>query len=130
MNRPRKHHILPIFYLAGFTDTRTRSGRIHVFDYFRNTRYRANPNQVANEREFYRIYERGYDPYGIERNLAELEKEVAPVLYRVVESGNISRGRRIRGDTLFSCATSCPRSCCSRKALHLNPANNDRENRS
>jgi hypothetical protein len=87
MNRPRRHHILPVFYLAGFTDTGTRNGRVCVFDYFRNTRYRANPNQVANEREFYRIYERGYDPYVVERNLAQFEKECAPVLYRVIETG-------------------------------------------
>ena len=95
MNRPQRHHILPIFYLAGFTDTGTRKGRIHVFDYFRNARYHSNPNQVANEREFYRIYERGYHPYVVERDLAQLENELAPVLYRVVETGIFHGGEEL-----------------------------------
>jgi hypothetical protein len=95
MNRPQSHHILPVFYLAGFTDTGTRDGRIHVFDYFHHTRYSANPNRVANEREFYRMYEPGTDPYEVERDLARVENECAPVLYRVVETGKFHGGEEL-----------------------------------
>src|SRR3989304_6060987 len=87
MNRPRRHHLLPVFYLAGFTDTGLRDGQIYVFDYRRNQHYRSVPKNIANERDFYRLSEPECDPFVIERNMAQIETEFAPVLYRVVETG-------------------------------------------
>jgi len=85
MSEPRQHHILPEFYLAGFTDTGTRDGMLHVFDYRRGKRYRAKPRQVARERDFYRVYEPGYHPNVIENDFAALESELAPALRRVLK---------------------------------------------
>ncbi len=31
-NRPRKHHYVPQFYLAGFSDDRTAEGNLNVLD--------------------------------------------------------------------------------------------------
>jgi hypothetical protein len=95
MSTPRRHHLLPEFYLAGFTDTGTKDGFVHVFDYFNRKRYRAKPRQIANERDFYRINEPNEDPYRMERELAELEGEVAPVLRRVLETGIFHGGTEL-----------------------------------
>ncbi len=95
MSEPRQHHILPAFYLAGFTDTGTRQGKLHVFDYARGRRYRARPDQVARERDFYRVYEPGYDPNVVEQDLGELENYVAPILQRVCTAGTIRRGEEL-----------------------------------
>lgn len=91
MVEPRQHHILPAFYLAGFTDTGTRDGTLRVFDYSRKLRYAAKPEKVARERDFYRIYKPGLDGYAVERDLlARLEGELAPVLRRVSETEKAS----------------------------------------
>ncbi len=86
MSEPRQHHLLPEFYLAGFTDTGTRSGMLHIFDYRRAKTYRARPKQAACERDFYRIEVPGEDRYVIEKDLSRLEGELAPTLRRVSET--------------------------------------------
>jgi hypothetical protein len=86
MSEPRQHHLLPEFYLAGFTDTGTRDGMLHVFDHRRGRRYRARPRQVARERDFYRIEVPGEDRNVIEKELSRLEGALAPTLSRVTET--------------------------------------------
>ena len=68
MSEPRQHHLLPEFYLAGFTDTGTRDGMLHVSDYRRSRRYRVRPGQAARERDFYRIEVPGEDRNVIEKD--------------------------------------------------------------
>ena len=48
---PRNHHIVPQFYLAGFTDTDMDDGTLYVYDYFRAKSYRASPKQACRERD-------------------------------------------------------------------------------
>ncbi len=86
MSEPRQHHILPEFYLAGFTDTGTTDGMLYVFDYRRGKRYRVRPREAAHERDFYRIEVRGEDQNVIEKDLSRLEGELAPTLRRVTDT--------------------------------------------
>ncbi len=91
LEEPRQHHVIPAFYLAGFTDTGTKDGRLHVFDYTRKRRYSLKPEKVARERDFYRIFKPGLDGYAVEKDLlSRLETELAPVLRRVSESNMAS----------------------------------------
>lgn len=89
MSEPRQHHILPAFYLAGFTDDGTIDGTLHVFDYRRRKRYSARPRRVGRERDFYRVYEPNTDPYITEKDLAVLEGQLASDLSRVLRAGTI-----------------------------------------
>jgi hypothetical protein len=80
-----------VFYLAGFTDTGTKDGTLHVFDYARKRTYASKPEKVARERDFYRIYKPGLDEYAIEKDVwARLEGAVAPVLRRVSDTDTAS----------------------------------------
>lgn len=90
MSEPRQHHVLPEFYLAGFTDTGTKSGMLHVFDQRRRKRYRAKPGQAARECDFYRIETPGEDRNVIEKDLSLLEGALAPTLRRVTETDVVS----------------------------------------
>jgi hypothetical protein len=83
---PRQHHILPAFYLAGFTDTGTKDGTLHVFDYARKRSYTSKPEKVARERDFYRLYKPDLYDYAIEKDLGALESRLAPVLRHVTET--------------------------------------------
>src|SRR5438552_1750241 len=82
----RQHHILPAFYLAGFSDTGTRDGIVHVFDQPRGLHYKGKPDSVGSERDFYGIHAPAVDPQELERSLSELESELAPVLQRVIKA--------------------------------------------
>jgi hypothetical protein len=96
MSEPRLHHILPVFYLSGFTDTGTREGWLHVFDYFRRgKRYRARPTKVARERDYYRIYELEVDQNAVEKELDNLESSLAPVLHEVIERRTIKSPKEL-----------------------------------
>lgn len=90
MSTPRQHHILPAFYLAGFTDTGTKDGTLHVYDHLRGRYYDTTPEKVARERDFYRIYKPGVDNNVLEERLATLEGKIAPVLRRVKETDTAS----------------------------------------
>lgn len=95
MGVPRQHHILPEFYLAGFTNTGTRKGYLHVFDYKRAKCFRAKPKDVAIERDFYRIYEPNYDQNAVEHELAQVESKTAPVLANVRKSRIFRNGEEL-----------------------------------
>lgn len=90
MSEPRMHHLLPEFYLAGFTDTGTRAGMLHVFDQRRGRRYRTKPGQAARERDFYRLETPGLDRNVIEKDLSRLEGVLAPTLRRVTQTDVVS----------------------------------------
>ncbi|MCC9138798.1 DUF4238 domain-containing protein [Pontibacter silvestris] len=90
MSDPRQHHILPVFYLSGFTDTGTAKGFLHVFDYFNKKRYQAKPTQVAKQRDFYRYTHPDIDPFYMENELSKMESEYAPVLKNVLKTGRVN----------------------------------------
>jgi hypothetical protein len=95
MSRPRLHHILPAFYLSGFTDDGTPEGTLHVFDYLRDKQYSAKPRHVGHERDFYRVYEPNTDPYITEKSLAALEGELSLILKTVLTTGIFHGGEEL-----------------------------------
>jgi hypothetical protein len=79
MNTPKLHHYVPQFYLRRFTDA---SGRLWAWDKQRDRIFYTSPNKVAAETQFYRLtqYEAdGHDPLTMEKQLSELEGEVADI---------------------------------------------------
>jgi hypothetical protein len=87
---PRQHHIVPAFYLAGFTDTGEVDGQLHAFDYLRTKHYRATARQVCRERDYFRLYEPDHDQNVVEHQLAEVENRIAPDVRAVRVSQRIS----------------------------------------
>lgn len=92
----RQHHLVPAFYLAGFTDTGTVEGRLHVFDYVRDLHYDGSPRTVGRERDFFRIYEPGHDPNSVECELARVESEYGTVLTEIRTEGRLYRPHHAR----------------------------------
>lgn len=52
-HRPRKHHYLPCFYLAGFTIAGSDCDRLYVFDQQQIKSWPSTPRNAAHERDFY-----------------------------------------------------------------------------
>jgi hypothetical protein len=102
-NQPRQHHIVPAFYLAGFTEANDVDGRLHVFDYWTAKRYLTTPSQACRERDYYRMFADGFDPFVVEATFSRLESELAPTLREVIACGTITR-KGMLSDLLYLAA--------------------------
>ena len=114
-SEPRRHHIVPAFYLAGFTATDSRTGRLHVFDYASGERYPSTPRKACRETDFYRIEEEGADPNVIEKLMSWHEGVTAPHV-KQVGTGRVTNKREV-GETLALAALQAVRSRRGRSQL-------------
>jgi hypothetical protein len=77
MSSPKLHHYVPQFHLRRFTDEK---GRLWTWDKQVDRVFPTRPGSIAAATQFYRLtqYEiDGHDPLTMERQLSELEGEVA-----------------------------------------------------
>lgn len=85
MSDPKLHHYVPQFYLRRFVDD---DGRLWVWDRDRDRIFPCAPRSVAAETNFYFLDEfakLGHDPLTMERQLADLEREVATITGQWIE---------------------------------------------
>jgi hypothetical protein len=76
---PRRHHYVPRCWLAGFTDTGEKDGRLWVTDLFRRRQFQTVTGNAGVITDFYRLDE-APDPVVVERFFSTLEGLAAPVL--------------------------------------------------
>jgi len=79
-SEPRAHHFTPQCWLAGFTDTGQKDGRLWVTDLRRQNQWQTTPPNAGHRRDFYRITEPKLDPVWFERCFSNIEDIAAPVL--------------------------------------------------
>lgn len=85
MSDPKLHHYVPQFYLRRFLD---HEGRLWVWDRDRDRVFASGPRSVAAERDFYfldGLVDQGHDPLTMERQLADLERDVAAITGQWIE---------------------------------------------
>jgi hypothetical protein len=114
----RKHHIIPAFYLAGFTLTGSATGRLHVLHYPTGRRYISTPRKACRETDFYRVEEPGADPNLVENLLAWHEGVVAPFVHHIATTGTVT-GRGQVGEALALAASIAARSRRGRHQLKV-----------
>jgi hypothetical protein len=119
-SEPRKHHVIPGFYLAGFTQNDSLSGRLNVFDHSTGKRYRSSPRMAYRKTDFYRIDEPGVDPNVMEKALSVQETVAAPYV-KIVGSGGIADKKAV-GETLEFAAVVTVRSTHVRKTMGTSSA--------
>ena len=99
-SQPRAHHYAPQCWLAGFTASGNKDGRLWVTDLKRRKQWPTNPRNAGHRRDFYRISDTQSDPVAFEKLFAKIEADIAPVLRA------LDRERRApRGDELASLLT-------------------------
>jgi hypothetical protein len=79
MNAPKLHHYVPQFHLRRFADAK---GQLWAWDKEADRIFLTSPGGIAAETQFYRLtqYEPdGHDPLTLEKQLAEMEAEVAMI---------------------------------------------------
>ena len=78
---PRAHHYVPQFWLAGFTDTGEKDGRLWVTDLKRQKQWPSNPENAGHRRDFYRLSRAdARDPVAFEKLFSQIEGAYAPLL--------------------------------------------------
>lgn len=94
-NRPRRHHYVPSFYLAGFTASGSNEDRLFVFDQGQIRSWPSTPENAGHKRDFYAVdLGPDVDPACFESEvLARLEAEFSRVIRRSVESESLPQGR-------------------------------------
>jgi len=87
-NRPKKHHYVPAFYLAGFTVAGSENGRLYVFDQSQIEKWPATPRTAGYVNDFYTVdLGPGVDPTGFESQvLARIEAEASRVIRTAIET--------------------------------------------
>ena len=79
--RPKKHHYLPKFYLAGFTASGEVADRLYVLDQGQVKEWYTTPEKAATEHDFYSVdLGPDQDPAAVEKILARLEANFSRVV--------------------------------------------------
>lgn len=114
----RKHHLVPAFYLAGFTVRGSKNALLHVWDFHRAKRYPSTPRKACRETDFYRIEEPGLDPNYVEQLFARHEATVAPFIEQIRTNRGAANKREV-GETLALAAVIFVRTRWAREAIEL-----------
>ncbi|HWY20125.1 MAG TPA: DUF4238 domain-containing protein [Candidatus Acidoferrum sp.] len=77
---PRAHHYVPQCWLAGFTDSGQKDGRLWVTDFNRRKQWPTTPPNAGHQRDFYRVSSPVHDPVIVEKLYSKIEDGVAPIL--------------------------------------------------
>lgn len=85
----RDHHFVPQCYLAGFTDTGTKDGRLYAFDFVDGRGFRPKPRNVAFEVDFNRFDAEDHPPDALERAFGEFEGKVASVIRAICREAEL-----------------------------------------
>ncbi len=82
----RAHHYVPQFWLAGFTDTGEKDGRLYVTDLRRTKQWNCKPSEAGHRRDYNRVEDPSIsDPLAIEKLFAEIEGKVAPIFKQLFD---------------------------------------------
>lgn len=93
MNQPIKHHYVPQFYLAGFTQAGLKNADLHVFDQSLGRSWRSTPKGAGFKKNFHRIANStNGDEMAIEKKLADFEGRWAVVLKEMIDSKQLPEG--------------------------------------
>jgi hypothetical protein len=84
--QPRKHHYIPQFYLAGFTKSDSKDGKLYVLDKEKRKTWTSTPKGTAHKRDFHSIEPApGIDPMAVEKGLSQLEGQWSAALATVID---------------------------------------------
>jgi len=89
----RQHHVVPEFYLAGFTDTGERDAPLIALDLMDGGTFLGSPQKLGRHRDFYRVELPEIPQDFVEKEvLAKLEGEARRVIADIARSNQLPRG--------------------------------------
>lgn len=89
MGREKRHHYVPMSYLARFTTSGTAEGELWVFDIDRATSWPSSPAKTALERDYNRVELEGVDPLLVKKQVfGEIEGAAKTAFDEVIGAGH------------------------------------------
>jgi hypothetical protein len=76
---PRAHHHSPQCWLAGFTDSGEKDGRLFVTDLKRRKQWGTSPPNAGHIRDFYRVSDSDLPPLFFENAFGQIESILGPI---------------------------------------------------
>jgi hypothetical protein len=95
VNVPRKHHYVPQSYLARFTDTGKRTGRLHVLDRESGKQWASSPADTGCQRDFYLLEveaESEQDALAVETFFSTIEGHAREAIDATLTGGAVPEG--------------------------------------
>lgn len=87
---PRKHHYIPQFYSACFTDSGLPNGKFYVFDKKHKRQWTSTPANTGHKRDYHSVdLGANVDPMGAEKKLAVFEGRQNAVLRGVRDARSL-----------------------------------------
>ena len=83
---PRRHHYIPKFYLVGFTPSGEENDFLFVLDKDSGKQWKAKPENVAHQRDFYRVEIPGVKPDIFENALSKIETQASIIIKNIISS--------------------------------------------
>lgn len=99
---PRAHHYSPQCWLAGFTETGQKDGRLWVTDLNRRKQWSSSPPNAGHRRDFYRVSDPKLDPVAFEKAFGTIETVVAPLLKSLYEDRRGPTSEELEGLLYFA----------------------------
>ncbi len=99
---PRAHHFVPQCWLAGFTETCQKTGRLWVTDLKERKQWRSNPRNAGHRRDFYRVSDPKLDPVSFEKEFSKIEALIAPTLKRLREKPRVPTSEELESLLFFA----------------------------
>lgn len=91
-SRPRRHHFVPRFLLAGFTPSGRSSDQLWEFDAVSNKARKRPPATAGATVDHYAVNIPGENPHTIEEYLGRVEMRAAPVVRSIVSTRRLPTG--------------------------------------
>lgn len=91
----RKHHYVPRFLVAGFTETGTAEGVLHVTNLRDGRTWKSTPKGAGHQRDYYRVDMPGLEPDAFETELAKIEANASDVIRKAVASLEVPQGEEL-----------------------------------
>lgn len=101
INIPKKHHYIPEFLLAGFTDTGSKDGLLWVIDKNDGRQWQTKPSGIAFSKGFYDIETDDLPRDFIENAFAFFEEMAAPVIKKIIIKKSIPVGENFERLIMF-----------------------------
>jgi len=89
MSKPKRHHYISQFYLAGFTSDGTQNGQIYCFDLLKKESRKTKVRDIGFEKYFNRIDAKNLEEDFLEKEISKFESHAAEVFRKIISDKNL-----------------------------------------
>ena len=117
MSKPRRHHYLSQFYLAGFTSNGNKNGDLYCYDLKKMKVRKSKVKEEGHEKYFNRIESDNLSEDYLENELSKFESDAVEVIRNIIINKSLPSAPKDWGTLLYYLALLGVRNPVIRKTL-------------